>query len=175
MAKVTKIDYEELVQDSLRSVVRDVLTKTAVKGLPGQHHFYISFKTGFPGVDLPDYLKQQYPEEITIVLQYEYWDLEVEASRFFVTLCFNDIHERLTVPFNAIVSFVDPSVKFGLQFVPTIHEKALSEKLPKKPKAKAKAKDKDKEKTKVEPIPPTLPQVPAGSNVVMLDAFRKKK
>jgi hypothetical protein len=173
LARVTKIDYEQLVQDSLRSVVRDVLAQTATKGLPGQHHFYISFKTDFSGVDLPDYLKQQYPEEITIVLQYEYWDLEVENDRFFVTLCFNDIHERLTVPFDAIVSFVDPSVKFGLQFVPTIHEKALPEKLPKKPKAKATGKG--KEKAKVDPIPSTLPQVPTGSNVVMLDAFRKKK
>jgi hypothetical protein len=173
LARVTKIDYEQLVQDSLRAVVRDVLAQTAAKGLPAQHHFYISFKTDFLGVDLPDYLKQQYPEEITIVLQYEYWDLEVEDDRFFVTLCFNDIHERLTVPFNAIVSFVDPSVKFGLQFVPTIHEKALPEKLPKKPKAKAKGKD--KEKAKMEPVAPTLSQVPTGSNVVMLDAFRKKK
>ena len=171
MARITKIDYEQLVQESLRSVVRDVLTKTAIKGLPGQHHFYISFKTGFPGVDLPDYLKQQYPEEITIVLQYEYWDLEVEEDRFFVTLCFNDIHERLTIPFHSIVSFVDPSVKFGLQFVPTIHEKAPAEKLSKKPKLKVKP----KEKAKVEPIPPSLPPIPSGSNVVMLDAFRKNK
>jgi hypothetical protein len=106
LARVTKIDYEQLVQDSLRSVVRDVLAQTAAKGLPAQHHFYISFKTDFLGVDLPDYLKQQYPEEITIVLQYEYWDLEVEDDRFFVTLCFNDIHEQFRLTQSLVLSIL---------------------------------------------------------------------
>lgn len=168
MSKIIKFDYEQLVQDSLRSVVRESLMQVARSGLPGNHHFYISFRTDYPGVDLPDYLLEQYPEEITIVLQYEFWDLEVEEDTFFVTLCFNDIHERLTVPLQAIVSFVDPSVKFGLQFSPTIHEKAVPQKLPVKPKAKSKGKEKEI---------PSVPQTEKshnGSNVVILDAFRKK-
>lgn len=166
MSKIVKFDYEQMVQESLRSVVRQSLMQVAKSGLPGNHHFYISFRTDYPGVDLPDYLLEQYPEEITIVLQYEFWDLEVEEDSFFVTLCFNDIHERLTVPLQAIVSFVDPSVKFGLQFSPTIHEKAVPQKLPVKLKPKA--------KTKANPQTPKSEEVQSGSNVVVLDAFRKK-
>jgi len=168
VSKITKFDYEQLVQESLRSVVRDALTQVSKSGLPGNHHFYISFRTDFPGVDLPDYLLDQYPEEITIVLQYEFWDLEVEDDSFFVTLCFNDIHERLTIPFKAIVSFVDPSVKFGLQFSPTIHEKVITEKFPVRPKQKGKA------KTKVSSQASLHEDSQNGSNIVVLDAFRKK-
>lgn len=168
MSKIIKFDYEQLVQDSLRSVVRESLMQVARSGLPGNHHFYISFRTDYPGVDLPDYLLEQYPEEITIVLQYEFWDLEVEEDSFFVTLCFNDIHERLTVPLQAIVSFVDPSVKFGLQFSPTIHEKAVPQKLPVKQKPKTKA------KTKANSPALQSEESQNGSNVVLLDAFRKK-
>lgn len=168
MSKIIKFDYEQLVQESLRSVVRESLMQVAKSGLPGNHHFYISFRTDYPGVDLPDYLLEQYPEEITIVLQYEFWDLEVEEELFFVTLCFNDIHERLTIPLQAIVSFVDPSVKFGLQFSPTIHEKAIPQKLPVKQKPKPKAKTKANSQT---PLPEENLN---GSNVVVLDAFRKK-
>ncbi|MGV8948945.1 MAG: SspB family protein [Candidatus Paracaedibacter sp.] len=168
MSKIIKFDYEQLVQESLRSVVRESLMQVARSGLPGNHHFYISFRTDYPGVDLPDYLLEQYPEEITIVLQYEFWDLEVEEDSFFVTLCFNDIHERLTIPLQAIVSFVDPSVKFGLQFSPTIHEKAIPQKLPVKQKLKSKA------KTKANPLVPPTEEGQNGSNVVILDAFRKK-
>ncbi|MDF3034620.1 MAG: hypothetical protein K0R76_1574 [Alphaproteobacteria bacterium] len=169
MSKITKFDYESLVQESLRSVVRSALMQVSKGGLPGNHHFYISFRTDFPGVDLPDYLLEQYPEEITIVLQYEFWDLEVEEECFFVTLCFNDIHERLTVPLQSIVSFVDPSVKFGLQFSPTIHEKAVLEQLPVRSKA-----DKPKSKTKANSETPLPESAQSGSNVVVLDAFRKK-
>jgi hypothetical protein len=168
VSKIIKFDYEQLVQESLRSVVRESLMQVARSGLPGNHHFYISFRTDYPGVDLPDYLLEQYPEEITIVLQYEFWDLEVEEDSFFVTLCFNDIHERLTIPLQAIVSFVDPSVKFGLQFSPTIHEKAIPQKLPVKQKLKSKA------KTKANPLVPQTEEGQNGSNVVILDAFRKK-
>lgn len=168
MSKITKFDYEHLVQESLRSVVREALTQVSKGGLPGNHHFYISFRTDYPGVDLPDYLLEQYPEEITIVLQYEFWDLEVEEDSFFVTLCFNDIHERLTIPLQAIVSFVDPSVKFGLQFSPTIHETVVPEKLPVRAKSKSKA------KTKANTETPISEEAKNGTNVVVLDAFRKK-
>lgn len=167
VSKITKFDYEHLVQESLRSVVRSALLQVAKNGLPGNHHFYISFRTDYPGVDLPDYLLEQYPEEITIVLQYEFWDLEVEDDCFYVTLCFNDIHERLTIPLPSIVSFVDPSVKFGLQFSPTIHEKVIPEKLPVRAKTHGKSKKANSQK-------PMTESVQDGSNVVALDAFRKK-
>ena len=168
MSKTTKFDYEYLVQESLRTVVRESLMQVAKNGLPGNHHFYISFRTDYPGVDLPDYLLEQYPEEITIVLQYEFWDLEVDEDSFFVTLCFNDIHERLTIPLQSIVSFVDPSVKFGLQFSPTIHEKVVPERLPVRTKQKPKSKTKANSQTLLSE------ESQNGSNVVVLDAFRKK-
>lgn len=166
--KPRTIDYEGIVQKALREVVRSVLYDTAKNGRPGSHHFYISFLTQLPGVDIPDYLKHEYPDEITIVLQHEFWDLEVDEDEdtFSVTLCFNDIHERLTIPFAAIVSFVDPSVKFGLQFTPTIHEFDLEEDAPKKSK-KTTTKSKSKAKK-------TKNTADDGNNVVQLDAFRKK-
>lgn len=167
--KFTQIDYEHLVQESLRNVIRTVLEQTEKHGLPGDHHFYISFATMHPDVDMPDYLKVEYPEEITIVLQHEFWDLVVEEERFSLTLCFNDMQERISIPFSAIVSFVDPSVKFGLQFTPTIHER-LSTKKTKRIKAdptSTKKKTKDKSNKSSEPS--------LGSNVVTLDSFRKKK
>lgn len=167
MSKTTKFDYEHMVQESLRNVVREALTQTARHGLPGKHHFYVSFRTDYPGVDLPDYLREQYPEEITIVLQYEFWDLEIDHDCFFITLCFNDIHERLTIPFHSIVSFVDPSVKFGLQFSPTIHEKVIPTKLPLRSKAKSSA-------SKDIPQTPLSEETLNSSNVLVLDAFRKK-
>ncbi|MBY0280882.1 MAG: hypothetical protein K2W94_01860 [Alphaproteobacteria bacterium] len=160
------MDYEQLVQKALRTVVKESLLYATKKGLPGSHHFYIAFSTDHPGVDLPDYLREQYADEITIVLQHEFWDLVVEEDRFAVTLCFNDIHERLLIPFDAIVSFVDPSVKFGLQFTPNIEEQI--EKPKKVPTKLSETKEKsitdDLESTSEEP----------GSNVVTLDTFRKK-
>lgn len=168
LSKFTQIDYEQLVQESLRNVVRTVLEQAEKHGLPGEHHFYISFATTHPDVDMPEYLKEEFPEEITIVLQYEFWDLVVEEDRFSLTLCFSDMKERLSIPFSAVVSFVDPSVKFGLQFTPTIHERRLPKKTKKiktdVPAAKKKTKDKAGKTT------------PASeSNVVTLDSFRKKK
>lgn len=154
-----------MVQESLRNVIKDTLKLVAKNGLPGSHHFYLSFKTNYPGVDLPDFLREEYPDEITIVLQYEFWDLEVAEDSFCVTLCFNDIHERLNVPFNAIVSFVDPSVKFGLQFTPAEVDAEPVKALPvdeKKSSRKSTKPSENKENTT-----PT-------DNVVVLDAFRKK-
>ena len=85
-------------------------------GLPGDHHFYITFKTRYPGVDIPAYLKQKYEDEMTIVIQHQYWGLKASDEGFEVLLSFNDVHERLAIPYAAITGFVDPSVKFGLQF-----------------------------------------------------------
>lgn len=165
MSKVIKIDYELMVQESLRNVIKDTLKLVAKNGLPGTHHFYLSFKTNYPGVDLPNFLREEYPEEITIVLQYEFWDLEIAEESFCVTLCFNDIHERLNVPFNAIISFVDPSVKFGLQFTPVEIDEDPIKSLPiEGSKTPRKSPKPAKEKT----------NLASPDNVVVLDAFRKK-
>ena len=111
------IDYEALAQDAMRGVVRQVLTRVAkAGGLPGDHHFYISFDTQLPGVVLSKRLKEKYPEEMTIVLQHRFWDLLVNEERFEVKLTFDGIPERLVIPFESIKVFFDPSVRYGLQF-----------------------------------------------------------
>ena len=112
----TTIDYEALAQDAMRGVVRGVLGRVAKTGLPGDHHFYISFDTLAPGASLSKRLKEKYPEEMTIVLQHRFWDLIVTEDRFEVKLTFDGIPERLVVPFAAIKVFFDPSVRYGLQF-----------------------------------------------------------
>ena len=111
-----RFHYDALVDDALRSVVRRVLLQVAEKGLPGSHHFYISFRSTDPGVEMPEYLLAKYPEEMTIVLQHQYWDLEITDEYFEVTVSFNKLQERIHVPFKALSAFVDPSVRFGLQF-----------------------------------------------------------
>jgi uncharacterized protein len=110
------IDYEALAQEAMRGVVRTILTRVAKTGLPGDHHFYISFDTLAPGSSLSKRLKEKYPEEMTIVLQHRFWDLIVTEDRFEVKLTFDGIPERLVVPFGAIKVFFDPSVRYGLQF-----------------------------------------------------------
>ena len=109
-------DYPQMVQTALRGVVREALARTAREGLRGAHHFYVSFRTDIPGVVLPDYLLDKYPEEMTIVLQNQFWGLEVGDQEFLVTLSFHNRPEQLTIPFEAVTGFADPSVKFGLQF-----------------------------------------------------------
>ena len=110
------IDYEALQQDALRGIVRAALQQIAKTGLPGEHHFYISFRTQAPGVVLSKRLKEKYPDEMTIVLQHRFWDLIVSEDRFEVKLTFDGVPERLVVPLSAIKVFIDPSVHFGLQF-----------------------------------------------------------
>jgi len=110
------IDYEALAQEAMRNVVRSVLIETAAKGLPGDHHFYISFDTLAPGVILSKRLREKYAEEMTIVLQHRFWDLIIDDVRFEVKLTFDGIPERLVVPFKSIRVFFDPSVRYGLQF-----------------------------------------------------------
>ena len=111
-----EIDYEGLVQGAMRGVVRTVLTRVAKSGLPGEHHFYIAFRTDAPGVSISKRLKEKYPEEMTVVLQHRFWDLIVKDDHFEVKLTFDSIPERLVVPFDAIKVFFDPSVPYGLQF-----------------------------------------------------------
>jgi len=109
-------DYDKMVETALRGVVREALQRTARDGLRGSHHFYIAFRTGMPGVVLPDYLREQFPDEMTIVLQHQFWGLETSAEAFSVGLSFQSKIERLTIPFAALTGFADPSVQFGLQF-----------------------------------------------------------
>jgi uncharacterized protein len=108
------IRYEALVLDALRSVVRSVLQRVLKRGIPGDHHFFITFDTRAPGVGLSKRLKDQYPQEMTIVLQHQFWDLAVTDDRFEVRLSFNNIPERLVIPFGAVRIFQDPSVHFAL-------------------------------------------------------------
>ena len=110
------LQYDVMVEEALRSVVRKALSSAAQNGLPGDHHFYVTFRTEFPGVTLPAHLKERYPNEMTIVLQFQFWGLEVTEDYFTVTLSFNDKLERLVIPLAAITAFADPSVRFGLQF-----------------------------------------------------------
>jgi hypothetical protein len=116
MATGSSIDYAKLQQEAMRGVVRAVLQRIVKSGLPGEHHFYISFLTQAPGVVLSKRLKEKYPTEMTIVLQHRFWDLIVSDDRFEVKLTFDGIPERLVVPFSAIKVFIDPSVRYGLQF-----------------------------------------------------------
>lgn len=112
------IPYDEIVQEALRAVVGRVLGTVERDGgtLPGNHHFYITFKTGAPGVEIPAALRERFPDEMTIVLQNKFWDLTVEDEFFSVGLSFNQIPAKLVIPFSAITAFVDPAVDFGLQF-----------------------------------------------------------
>lgn len=155
--------YEKMVESALRGVVRDALKEVEDAGLPGNHHFYLTFRTGFPGVEVPSYLSEQYPNEMTIVLQYQYYGLEVHHDHFAVTLSFHNKHERLVVPFAAITTFADPSVNFALQFQPLNAEEEVDlEALPPHPATDAApAEDKD--------------EAPKRGEVVALDAFRKKQ
>ena len=112
------IPYDAIVQEALRAVVGRVLGEIVAAGsqLPGAHHFYITFKTHAPGVDIPDHLRERFPDEMTIVLQNKFWDLDVRDDGFSVGLSFNQISSNLSVPYAAITQFVDPAVDFGLQF-----------------------------------------------------------
>ncbi|MEO1066175.1 MAG: ClpXP protease specificity-enhancing factor SspB [Pseudomonadota bacterium] len=110
------IRYDVLAQEAMRGVVKKVLTEVVRVGLPGEHHFYITFNTQAPGVRISSRLRERYPEEMTIVVQHQFWDLEVNSQSFEIGLAFSGVPERLLIPFAAVKSFVDPSVQFGLQF-----------------------------------------------------------
>jgi len=110
------IRYDNLIETALREVVHQAMLKVVQAGLPGEHHFYISFATKAPDVDIPSYLKEKYPEEMTIVLQHQFFGLTVTDEGFSVMLSFNNVRERLTIPFAAITTFADPAVNFALQF-----------------------------------------------------------
>jgi uncharacterized protein len=167
--------YDKMVETALRGVVREALARTAANGLPGAHHFYITFKTGFPGVEMPASLRAKHPDDMTVVLEHQFWDLDIEEDRFGVTLSFSGRPERLVIPFEAILSFADPSVKFGLQFqqVTAANEPASAEDEPdraEKPRAgKSEKTEKAAKGEKSDEKPPEK-----GATVVTLDQFRKK-
>ena len=110
------IGYEVLADQALRTVVREALKRVQKQGLLGSHHFYLTFKTHDPGVEIPDFLKERYPDEMTIVLQNQFWGLKVEEDKFEVTLTFQKLPATLVVPYEAMTAFADPGVPFGLQF-----------------------------------------------------------
>src|SRR4051812_23362211 len=167
------IRFDLLVHDALRGVVRRVLTDAAEHGLPGEHHFFITFISTADGVKLSPRLLAQYPEEMTVILQHQFWDLVVTEDRFEVGLSFGGIPERLVVPFSAIKSFFDPSVQFGLQFDP-------SEAVAEAPAANLPAAAAPSALTVPGPSPAAAPEKqdeapkPEGAEVVRLDRFRKK-
>lgn len=112
------MDYSQMVEDALKGVVRAAMQKASTDGLHGNHNFYVTFLTRHDGVELPDHLLDRYPNDITIVLQHQFWDMEVGDDAFEVSLSFNKLPTRIRVPWEAITSFADPSVQFGLQFQP---------------------------------------------------------
>jgi uncharacterized protein len=169
------IRYDVLARDALRGVLRRVLTDAAAHGLPGEHHFFITFLSNAEGVKLSPRLLAQYPEEMTIILQHQFWDLVVTEDRFEVGLSFGGIPERLAVPFSAIKSFFDPSVQFGLQFEPSeaAADAAPATNLPAAPAASAVAAPAAPPAGE-SPEDPPKPGAGSGAEVVRLDRFRKK-
>jgi hypothetical protein len=174
------IRYDLLTQQALRTMVRNVLSDTARNGLPGDHHFYISFDTEAPGVRMSARLREQYPKEMTVVLQHQFWDLSVNNDGFEVGLSFGGVSERLGIPFEAIKGFFDPSVQFGLQFEvegegagatasakPTDAASAASDRPPGIAPPAAGA-------APASPAPTPQDKAEGGAEVVSLDRFRKK-
>ena len=165
------IRYDVLVRDALRGVLRRVLSDAAEHGLPGDHHFFITFMSTAEGVKLPPRLLAQHPKEMTVILQHQFWDLTVTEDRFEVGLSFGGIPERLVVPFNSIKSFLDPSVQFDLQFEPsdTATEEAPAAGLPVAPAPSALTAPAPAAENRDEPAKSS-----EGAEVVRLDRFRKK-
>lgn len=110
------LDYAAYIDTAMRGVVRDILREVEKSGLPGAHHFFISYRTDYPGVEMSPALRSKYPKEITIVLQHQFWDMDVGDNAFSVSLSFSNVPEKLVIPFAALVGFADPSTKFGLKF-----------------------------------------------------------
>jgi uncharacterized protein len=179
---VDHIRYDILAQAALRGVVRTVLADVAKKGLPGDHHFKITFATTAPGVKLSERMLERYPQEMTIVLQHQFWDLTVTDQSFEVGLSFGGVPERLVIPFDAVTAFVDPSVQFGFQFevVDVAGEEAEGEAgdaatgAPNDSNAKGGALPSPAPVTAITPPSPAEGSNEGGGEVVRLDRFRKK-
>ena len=157
--------YEKMVERALRGVVRDALQKAAGEGLRSAHHFYIGFATQMPGVAIPDHLRAKYPDEMSIVLQHQFWDLDIGEDGFAVTLSFQKQLERLVVPFAAVRGFTDPSVNFSLEFTVAEEAEATPAARPALVPAPLVAASQPAEKPAAKP---------ATAEVVTLDNFRKR-
>jgi uncharacterized protein len=177
------IRYDILAQEALRGVMRKVLAEVARTGLPGNHHFFITFLTGAPGVRISTRLHEKYPEQMTIVIQFQYWDLKVTDTGFEVGLSFSDVPERLEIPFAAVRGFYDPSVNFELEFdvktEPAVEAEIEAIKPPVEvAKAPSSTKKSDSRKKPALPAPEetadTEHAAAKSADVVSLDAFRKK-
>jgi hypothetical protein len=155
------LDYERLFEQSLLTTVKEVLLHVKKDGLREPHHFYITFLTQYPGVELPGYLGEEYPKEITIVLQYQFWDLDVQKDHFSVVLSFNDQDEKIRVPYKALISFSDPSQNFSLEFNPTLPKKVKST-------GEKKSISSGPDDSQSDHTPPD------EDNIVSIDQFRKK-
>jgi uncharacterized protein len=168
------IGYQALTDSALRGVVRDALRRIEKSGLIGAHHFYLTFKTHAEGVDIPDFLKEQYPDEMTIIIQHQYWALKVKDDYFEVTLTFKKLPAPLHIPFSALTAFFDPGVQFGLQFRSDAEgqqQKPASGPVavpPSPPEANADAPE------PVGPKPAPAAEKAGPGEVVSLDSFRKK-
>lgn len=158
-----EINYNELVEKALMEVVRESLRRAAKDGLVGQQHFYITFQTTFPGVDIPDHLTERYREEMTIVMQHQFWNLTVDDQKFSLELSFNHQRETLVIPFDAITAFADPSVQFGLQFDLNASDLLGAED----------AEVSEEKTSEASEDEPAAEEQKAGE-VITLDAFRKK-
>jgi len=191
------IRYDVLTQEALRDVIRKVLQEVASSGLPGEHHFFITFRTDHPSVRLSARMRERYPEEMTIVIQHSFWDLKITDTYFEIDLSFDDILERLRVPFSSLKGFFDPHVKFGVQFDADYLEAANGdvdvvlegsddsgevENLPQiaqsrdmtKALQKSKSKSKDKKDDDKAASGDTEQESSEGAEIVSLDQFRKK-
>ncbi len=189
------IRYDVLTQEALRDVIRKVLEEVSAVGLPGEHHFFITFRTDHPGVRLSARMRERYPEEMTIVIQHSFWDLNVSENHFEIDLSFDDILERLRVPFSSLKGFFDPHVKFGVQFDTEYLEAANADEVSDEEDAednpdnlpqvaqtrevtKAKPKKKTRKKSEAEPekdVGSDVDEETASAEIVSLDQFRKKQ
>ncbi len=176
------IGYQALTDSALRGVVRDALRRIEKSGLIGAHHFYLTFKTHGDGVDIPDFLKEQYPDEMTIIIQHQYWALKVKEDYFEVTLTFKKLPAPLHIPFAALTAFFDPGVQFGLQFRAEGDAAKPATGPVMVPSAPAEmAETEPAEPVVMKPAPATAgtaekapAEKPAPGEVVSLDSFRKK-
>ena len=164
------IGYQALTDAALRGVVREALRRIEKSGLIGAHHFYLTFKTHAEGVDIPDFLREQYPDEMTIIIQHQYWALKVKEDYFEVTLTFKKLPAPLHIPFAALTAFFDPGVQFGLQFRTEGEKPAAGPGPVAVPAGKAEEEARDE----VEEPVAKVPEKAAPGEVVSLDSFRKK-
>jgi hypothetical protein len=170
------IGYEALADQALRSVVKEALKRAEKQGLIGAHHFYLTFKTRDPGVELPEFLAERYPEEMTIVLQNQFWGLKVADDKFEVSLTFQKVPAALVIPFAALTAFVDPGVQFGLQFRNSTAAKKQPAREAKPASVRSVPAKSAGTKAPQDAPAPKQPSAesPAGPQVVSIDKFRKK-